>query len=165
MPADVDVVIGHRGPLASPEICNGLVVPIVAVEQLYSFHVDDLLKAIPRAEGVGEEAFRASAEELFFRVMQLGDNAGAVDEHRALNYLLVRYPAIYTTTHALHQRSFSLSGVDVRPSRLSGVRRVVDVVLAYTNRQTDVTEKHFVRVDVTEEFPFLISKMAPYYDR
>jgi hypothetical protein len=50
--------------------------------------------------------------------------------------------------------------VDVRPSRLSGVRRIVDVILGYTNRQTDVTEKYFVRVDVTEEFPFLVTKYS-----
>jgi len=29
----------------------------------------------------------------------------------------------------------------------------------------DVTEKYFVRVDVTEEFPFLVTRMSPYYDR
>jgi hypothetical protein len=28
-----------------------------------------------------------------------------------------------------------------------------------------LTEKVFVRVDVTEEFPFLVTKLAPYYDR
>jgi hypothetical protein len=28
-----------------------------------------------------------------------------------------------------------------------------------------VTEKMFMRVDVTEEFPFLVTKMSPYYDR
>jgi hypothetical protein len=55
--------------------------------------------------------------------------------------------------------------VEVRPSRLSGVRNVVDVVFAYTHRETDVTDKHFVRVDVTEEFPFLVTKMSPYYER
>ena len=27
--------------------------------------------------------------------MQMTDNAGATDEHRALNYLAMRYPAIY----------------------------------------------------------------------
>jgi hypothetical protein len=26
-------------------------------------------------------------------------------------------------------------------------------------------EKFFVRVNVTEEFPFLVTKMSPYYDR
>jgi hypothetical protein len=32
-------------------------------------------------------------------------------------------------------------------------------------RSTDVTEKFLVRVDVTEEFPFLVTKLSPYYDR
>jgi PatG C-terminal len=53
----------------------------------------------------------------------------------------------------------------VRRSSLSGTRNIVDVVFSYTHRQTDVDEKHFVRVDVTEEFPFLVTKMSPYYDR
>ena len=53
----------------------------------------------------------------------------------------------------------------MRPSRLSGVRKVADVIFAYTNRQTDVVEKYFVRVDVTEEFPFLVTKLSPYYTR
>ena len=54
---------------------------------------------------------------------------------------------------------------EVQPSRLSGVRKIVDTVFSYTNRQTDVTEKYFVRADVTEAFPFLVTKMSPYYDR
>ena len=41
---------------------------------------------------------------------------------------------------------------------------VLDVIFSYTHRQTDVTQKQFVRVDVTEEFPFLVTKLAPYYD-
>jgi hypothetical protein len=93
------------------------------------------------------------------------DNAGATDEHRALNYLAVRYPAVYAMTADAHGRNFSLTAVDVRPSRLGGVRRIVDVIFSYTNRQTDVPEKHFVRVDVTEEFPFLVTRMSPYYER
>ncbi len=97
--------------------------------------------------------------------MQVADNAGAMDEHRAINYLAVRYPTIYTVTAEYFGRSFSLSGVDVRPSRLAGVRNIVDVILSYASRQTDVVEKQFVRVDVTEEFPFLVSKMMPYFDR
>jgi hypothetical protein len=38
------------------------------------------------------------------------------------------------------------------------------VIISYTNRQTDVTEKYLVRVDVTEEFPFLVTKLSPYYE-
>jgi hypothetical protein len=33
----------------------------------------------------------------------------------------------------------------------------------YTNRTTDVREKFFVRVDVTEEFPFLVTKLSLYF--
>jgi hypothetical protein len=167
-PADIDVVIGVRGPIASPEACNGLMVPVVAFDQIYSFDVDSLIQGIPRPEGLSdeqEERFGSSAEELFYRIMQLADNAGATDEHRALNYLAVRYPAIYATAAEQHGRNRSLSGVEIRPSRLSGVRRIVDVIFSYTSRQTDVTEKYFVRVDVTEEFPFMVSRMAPFYER
>jgi PatG C-terminal len=162
------VVIGVRGPLASAEACNGLVVPVVAFDQLYSFDRDALLGAIPRPDDVPEEEderFRATAAELFDRILQMADNAGATDEHRALNYLAVRYPAIYARTTAAHSANAALTAVDVRPSRLSGVRRVVDVIFSYTHRQTDVTEQHFVRVDVTEKFPFLVTKLSPYYER
>jgi hypothetical protein len=49
---DVDVVIGVRGPLASPEVCNGLLVPIVAFDQLYSFDEDELIREIPRPKAM-----------------------------------------------------------------------------------------------------------------
>jgi len=86
---------------------------------------------------------------------------------RALNYLVVRYPAIYATTAARHAENGALTGVEVGKAmaRLSGTRRIVDVIFSYTHRQTDVTIKYFVRVDVTEEFPFLVSKLAPFYER
>ena len=49
-PNDIDVVIGLRGPIAPPEMCNGLMVPIVAFDQIYSFDRDTLIKAIPKPE-------------------------------------------------------------------------------------------------------------------
>jgi hypothetical protein len=55
--------------------------------------------------------------------------------------------------------------VEVRPSPLSGTCRIVEVIFSYTNRNTDFTEKFAVRVDVTEEFPFLVTKLSPYFDR
>jgi hypothetical protein len=76
-----------------------------------------------------------------------------------------RYHAVYATTTERHAANDSLSAVDVRPSRLSGSRRIYDVVFSYTNRTTDVVTKFFVRVDATEQFPFLVTKMSPYYDR
>jgi hypothetical protein len=164
-PDDVDVVIGWRGPIAPPELCNGLMVPIVAFDQIYSFDRDTLIKAIPKPEKTSAERFRPAAEEVFTKIMQMTDNAGATSEHRALNYLAMRYPGIYATAAGEFVRDFSLTEVDVRPSPLTGTRDLVDVIFAYTNRNTDFTEKFCVRVDVTEEFPFLVTKMTPHYDR
>jgi hypothetical protein len=162
---DVDVVIGVRGPISSPEVCNGLMVPIVAFDQLYSFDREELIREIPRPKGHAEEKFRATAEELFDRIRQVADNAGATNEHRALNYLAVRYPAIYARAADAHAVESTLSGVEVRLSRLSGTRKIMDVIFSYTYRRTDVTEKCFVRVDVTEEFPFLVTKLSSFYER
>jgi PatG C-terminal len=164
-PTDVDVVVGFRGPIAPPELCNGLMVPIVFFDQIYSFDVDALVKSIPRPEKVTAKDFEAMAEELFYRIMQMADNAGATDEHRACNYCALRYPAVYATVADAFGRNASLTAIEVRPSPLSGVRKIVEVIFCFTNRQTDVVEKFFVRVDVTEEFPFLVTKMSPYYDR
>ncbi|GAB4185279.1 MAG: hypothetical protein Fur006_23530 [Coleofasciculaceae cyanobacterium] len=164
-PLDIDIIIGLRGPIAPPELCNGLMVPIIVFDQIYSFDRSALIQNIPRPEIIASEQFTSAAEELFDRIMQLADNAGATDEHRALNYLVVRYPAIYATAAEAYGRSCSLTAVEVRPSRLNSTRKIVDVIFAFTNRSTDVTEKYFVRVDVTEEFPFLVTKLSPYYDR
>ena len=164
-PGDVDLVVGMRGPLAPPEMCNGLLVPIVAFDQLYSFDRASLIGSIPRPERVAAERFREAAGEVFDRLMQMTDNAGATDEHRALNYLTVRYPAIYAAVAQAQGRNSSLTAVDVRPSALSGVRNIVEVIFSFTDRATDVVEKQFLRVDVTEEFPFLVTKLSPYYDR
>jgi hypothetical protein len=164
-PTDLDVLIGVRGSVAPPEMCNGLVLPVVGIDHTYSFDRESLIKAIPRPKTISQEHFAAAAEELLDRIMGVADNAGATDEHRALNYLVVRYPAIYANAAAAFARNASLSAVEVRSSPLSGVRKILDVILSYTDRTTDVTEKVFVRVDVSDEFPFLVTKLSPYFDR
>jgi hypothetical protein len=82
---DVDIVIGLLGPVAPPTMCNGLMVPIVIFDQLYSFDIGSLIKSIPRPEKVNEKKFEPAAEELFARIIQMADNAGATDADRALN--------------------------------------------------------------------------------
>ena len=162
---DVDTIIGVRGPMAGPQMCNGLVVPVVMFDQIYSFDIDSLIKSVPRPENIPAKQFNATVEDLFSRIMLSADNAGATDEHRALNYLSVRYQTIYSHTAEMFGKDFSLTAIEVHPSPLSGVRKIVDVIFVYTNRNTDVDDKYSTRVDVTDEFPFLVTKLSPYYDR
>lgn len=166
---DVDVVIGVRGPIAPAEMCNGLMIPIVAFDQIYSFDTDALIQSIPRPEKVSQKAFAPRAEELYNRIVQVADNAGATDEHRALNYLASRYPEIYARTSEAIEQNYSLAAVDVQPSRLSGTRKIVTVTFTYNQRASAVagaySEQYFVRVDVTEEFPFLVSPLQQGFSR
>jgi PatG Domain len=164
-PFDIDIIIGMRGPIAPPELCNGLMLPIVVFDQIYSFDRSALIQNIPRPETIPATQFTQTCEELFDRIMQMADNAGTTDGHRALNYCAVRYPVIYAKATEAYGQSCSLTGMEVRPSSLSSTRKIVDVIFSYTNRNTDFTEKYFVRVDVSEEFPFLVTKLSPYYDR
>ena len=74
-PLDLDVVVGLKGPIAPPEMCNGLMVPIVAFDQIYSFDRDSLIKAdrdslikaIPRPPKASSKEFAPAAEALFDR--------------------------------------------------------------------------------------------------
>jgi PatG C-terminal len=162
--ADVDIVIGMKGPLAPPELSGGLSVPVVMFNHIYSFDLDSLIASIHRPEEISADRFGTVVQELFSRIQQLANNTGASDEHRALNYLAVRYPAIYTHAAKSFGRNHSLTEMAARPSRLSAARKIIDVIFSFTHRETDVTEKHFVRVDATQKFPFLITKLSPYYE-
>jgi hypothetical protein len=161
---DRDVVIGVRGGIAPAEVCNGLEIPVVGFDQIYSFDVDSFVSAMPRPDGMTAEDFEPRANELLDRVMQIRDNAGGTPQHRALNYLAVRYPAIYATAAEAFAQNSSLTSVQVHRSPLGGVRDVYDVTFTFTNRETDVQERWGARVDVSYEFPFLVSKLAPYYE-
>ncbi|HSF51176.1 MAG TPA: hypothetical protein VLA74_10490, partial [Nitrososphaeraceae archaeon] len=106
-----------------------------------------------------------NSEGEFYKIMQMADNFGATDEHRALNYLAVRYPGYYEKTTQMYEQESSLTNIEVRPSRLAGTRKILDCIFTYKNRKTDVDEKYFCRIDTTEMFPFLVTKMSYYYDR
>src|SRR5574337_1543510 len=52
----ISAVIGVRGPIAPPYYCNGLMVPIVVFDQIYTFSREALIGAIPRPEPMAADA-------------------------------------------------------------------------------------------------------------
>jgi hypothetical protein len=164
-PGDLELVIGIRGPIAPPTMCNGLLVPILIFDQIYAFDRKSLLDGIPVPKDADAKKFGAAAAEVFDRIVQQIDNNGADPASIAMNYLAVRYPGMYQLAADQFAGNASFTSVDVLPSPLSGTRKVVNVVFSFTKRDTGVVSKFFTRVDVTECFPFLVSPMAPYYDR
>jgi len=69
-PMDLNVVVGLRGPIAPPEMCNGLMVPIVFFDQLYSFDREALQKDIPRPKNIPQAQFLDTVSALLDRILQ-----------------------------------------------------------------------------------------------
>src|SRR5262249_46326095 len=157
-PHDIDVVVGWIGHLSDGRACNGVRLPTVALAQLYSFDIDSFVKHLHKPKDASDETFAATVEELMQRANHLADNFGVRDEHRALNYLLARDNSIYTEVAHHYAKNASLFAVKVSVSALSGPRKVMEVILEYRNRETDVFEKRYINVDVSDVFPFKTSK-------
>jgi hypothetical protein len=92
---------------------------------------------------------------------QLSDDYGLTDRDRAYNFLTARYQPPPSQGEGLE-----FHGMYVVPSRLSpGVGRIVRGIYTFRNKTTGVERKFFVRVDVTHEFPFIVTPWQPYLDR
>ena len=164
---NVDVLIGVRGPMAPPGLCGGLGLPILVFDQLYYFNKPALIDSVVKSLKTKSKSADESARQLFDRIQQMTDNHGATDEHRALNYLAVRVPRIYECANDMSTDGFWLTAIDVVPSRLSGSRgrKLLDAVFTYSNPTNRVARKWFWRVDVTGEFPFIVTGQQEYFDR
>jgi len=137
-PQDLDVVIGVTGsqtPLGME----------VLVDQIFHISAQQL------APG-GLDVFA-----------QLSDNYGLTDEDRAYNFLAARYTIAPDDLDEI--KELGLAGVPIISSRLSGnTGRVVRVI--FTLRSTQAIEKkYFVRVDVSDRFPFIVTPWQPYLER
>ena len=161
-PTEVDVVIGRCSPVAAPEMAPRSLTR-VAVEQLNRLDVRALIQALPRPLRMAHGC-SAAAEHLFTTIEQLPHNRGTSDEHRALNYLVAHSTAVYANVADCYARDALLTGISTRLPEHGG-RRLVDVVLSYASRRTEVREHYLVRVDVSETFPFLATPLAPFFDR
>jgi len=168
MMADENWAFSERRALTQPLTLAyylGLSLPMVTVSQIFTVDAASLARSVPRPDRMEEDAFRSALQDVLAPVMQTSDNVGANDEHRAINYLTARYPALYARIAEAYAVGSPLAAVDVSPSRLTGSRRIVSVVYACVSRTTGAADRFFARVDVTEQFPFLVTGLSPYFDR
>jgi hypothetical protein len=142
-PQDLDVVIGTMGS----QTANGI---DVLMDQVFTIQPEQL-----SPPGLGA----------YFK--QLADNHGLTDEERAYNYLMARY-AISPENLKEINKDFELAGVPTMYSRLgAGNRRVVRVIYTFNSKgpNSPAQRKFFVRVDVTDEFPFIVTSWNQYLQR
>jgi hypothetical protein len=132
---DLDVVVGVTGPQTPEGIA-------VVMDQIFQVDRNQL------------------APSGLAYLPQFADNHGLADEERACNFLAARY-----TPPRPQVDGYELSGMRVIPSRLgSGIGRILRAIYTFSNA-AGATKEHFVRVDVTHEFPMIVSPMQPYLER
>jgi len=162
-PTDLVCVIGDLGPVAPPQMCNGLQLPIAYFDQLFSFPKQTLIESIPRPEKISAKDFAPATKELFNRIMRITWNDGTSNRARGLNFLALRYDAIYAKVAEAFAQDDSLTGVRVVPSRLSDAGDILDFVFSFTNRKTGVTQMFSVSLNVAGKGIYLVAPLAPYY--
>jgi len=160
------LVVGRLGPVAPPSVCNGIQLPMVSCDQVFSFtgeaFINSIVSAIGEMEGVD---VMTSANTAFAAMALLTDNTGQTDEHRAINYLTFKSLALYKKEIEMEAAQFFLNSVTARPDPLSRTRSVQNVILTYANKTTTETQRFYTRVDVTGEFPFLVDyEFQPFFD-
>jgi PatG C-terminal len=167
--------------------CIDLGLPAVVADQLLAFTLNEFTQALlgagarnnggqapspepPTTNSVGVVDGDKSAEDMqrvarhvFHQLTRRTDNRGLADEHRALNYLALRYPQIYRAVSEAYRDNKVLVGIQTRHSH-SQTRRLVTVAVTFRHRHTDITERYQCLVDVTEVFPFLVTSLQPTFE-
>lgn len=153
-PSVLSAVIGTLGPVAGPEACNGLQLPIVYCDQVVSFERKMVEHFYDASAGDARKLASLPASQL---LLQMTDNMGVSPEHRALNYVAVRYPAIYGALERMTQRGFRLIRIEATASASEGAR---DVVFVYQDHDVGQVVEWRCTVDVSGEYPFLVRRLS-----
>jgi hypothetical protein len=166
----VHVIVGSpASPTPGVGACISSGLPAVQPDQLLVFTRDAFLGALPGPnadtplEGQDLETWKRTAAGLFDHLTQRTENRGLSDQHRAMNYLALRYPQIYHLAFNEQAGGASLIGVDARPAQAAD-RRVVEIRFVFRDVRTHVVQRYICRVDVTDLFPFLTSSLTLTYD-
>jgi len=173
-----NVVVGQSGT-PNPN-CTVPGLPSVTFEQLLTFTSSEFSEGIMdidrgtasdsdneaesgTSDASSRDQDKAVVGDLFNRLIRRSDNWGTSDEHRALNYIALRYPQFYSAILAGRREGKTLASVEAFPAA-STERRVIAVRATLRNRHTDIIERYRCLVDVTEVFPFLVSSLERTYD-
>jgi len=157
------VIIGQKGPMAPPDFCKGLQLPIVVCSQLYFFTLDQLMSGLNSGD-IDAEVISDVINSLEFK-----PNDGASAKDRAVNYLAFRYPEIYRKTASLKNppansgaESQSLVNITTKPSDISTGRTIIDVIFKFQSNSSGALSYWYCGVDTTGQFPFLSSPIQTY---
>ena len=161
-----DVIVGQLGPLAPAEMCNGLQLPILLCDEMYTFTYNEVVETVKDALPRG--ATTDQIVEMLKMAFPLFANGGQTDAQRAVNFLITRYMAVYTTAWMMmfteqDGQKYSFVGVNTQPSVVQGTDRVIDVIFTFRGEKNYDMVRWYTSVAVQGEFPYILTNMSRYY--
>ena len=154
-------LVGEKGSIAPPEMCNGLELPVITCHKILSYSVKNILDNI-----VSSKISYQQAQYIFSRMIPLVDNTGDNDGFRAINYLALNYYDIYSNIYTADELSDNpnelayFRGVQTLPSLVQGDSKLIDVVFAYSKGSEQF--KYVCKVNISGMYPFLVNPIVPY---
>jgi hypothetical protein len=115
---------------------------------------------------IGDKTVPESALDLFESLRQKNINIGQTGKNRALNYVLVRELGIYEFINqkvayndtAQDNTAYDFTGISVEESVKGSRRDFYDVIFSLRDKGDGLTDKFYIRVDVTGKWPFRVSE-------
>lgn len=150
--------------------------PAITPVQVLSFSLDEFVSTLgdnydaSRDSSAGggnptrdDPRYRATVQDLFYRLTRRADSTGFADDDRARNFLALKDPAVYALTWDRANNGQNLIEISTRRSVRNG-RRLVGVRLSYRHHQTHLIERFQCQVDTTDLFCFKAAGLTPTYD-
>jgi len=135
----------------------------IVVSHMFAIDTEALTRSIVQEQSPG-------VEELFGEILSLSANDGNTDAERALNYAVYNNPLIYRNSYSKAYESRSKgpnpSGYQLENVRVVGgarsARVVAKVVFDYRGINSGAKQSWYCSVDVTGEYPFLVTPWARF---
>jgi hypothetical protein len=109
------------------------------------------------------QSFTRPRSAVFDRLVQTAAHATSCAGARVLHYCAARDLGLSAKDAECAAIGFVLENVTVEACTMARSRAIFTVTFRFTNPETDASRTSFLRVDATEEFPFLVTPLTPYY--
>jgi hypothetical protein len=146
---EISAVIGTVGPIANPDMCNGVALPIVFFDVIFNFNQEEFVEQIP-PDKVDKAKFQAAANSLWEQLVPLiGPGTGP---KRALAHMLLSDDSWwrFAITEQLTSNS-ELKSVNVHPAPAT-TRSLVNVFATFLYRENLMEKTYYRTFDLTNKF-------------
>jgi hypothetical protein len=147
---ELSAVIGTVGPIAGPDACNGLALPILIFDVIYNFDKAAFVAQIPVPEKADQAKFHKAADGLWDQLIaMIGPGS---DTTRALAHVLLSDDSWWRfSLNELVNQNAELKSVVVQLAPATA-RTLVNVRATFLYRDTLIEKSFFRTFDLTNRF-------------